>query len=90
MRILVARHARHPDNVIATIAHELQHAVEVIRDPGVNDARTMGELFRRIGTISVRSAAGITYETDDARAVGEQVLRDLGQSAPAALRAGRR
>lgn len=90
MRVLVAHQGRHPDSVIATIAHELQHAAEVIRDPGVVDSRTMREMFRRIGTISVRSAAGITYETDDARAVGEQVLRDLGQSAPAVLNALRR
>ena len=90
MRILVAQQGRHPDSLIATIAHELQHAAEVIRDPGVVDARTMREMFRRIGTISVRSAAGITYETNDARAVGEQVLRDLGQSASAVLNAHRR
>jgi hypothetical protein len=89
MRVLVAHQGRHPDSVIATIAHELQHAAEVIRDPSVVDSRTMREMFRRIGTISVRSAAGLTYETDDARAVGEQVLRDLGQRAPAVLSAGR-
>ena len=90
MRVLVAHQGRHPDSVIATIAHELQHAAEVIRDPGVVDSRTMREMFRRIGTISVRSAAGITYETDDARAVGEQVRRDLGQSAPAVFSTLRR
>lgn len=90
MRVLMTLQGRHPDSVIATLAHELQHAAEVIRAPGVVDSRTMRELFRRIGTISVRSAAGITYETDDARAVGEQVLRDLGQSAPAVPSALRR
>jgi hypothetical protein len=90
MRVLVAHQGRHPDSVIATIAHELQHAAEVIRDAGVVDSRTMREMFGRIGTVSVRSAAGITYETADARAVGEQVLRDLGQRDAAAFNAHRR
>jgi hypothetical protein len=89
MRILVAHRGRHPDNVIATIAHELQHAAEVIREPAVVDSLTMRELFRRIGTVSVRSSAGITYETSDALAVGEQVLRELTQSASASRTARR-
>jgi hypothetical protein len=76
--------------VIATIAHELQHVSEVIHDPAVVDSRTMREMFRRIGTISAESAAGITYETADARKVGEQVLRDLWRGAPAVLDARRR
>jgi hypothetical protein len=77
LRIVVGRQGRHPDSVIATIAHELQHVVEVIREPGVVDAPGMREMFRRIGTVSVTSAAGVTYETHAARAIGEQVLRDL-------------
>lgn len=34
-------------------------------------------LFERIGTVRVRSATATAYETEAARRVGEQVLREL-------------
>ena len=77
MRVVVTHQRRHPDNVIATLAHELQHVWEVVREPGVADARTMRALFQRIGTVSVQSVTGTTYETAAARATGERVLREL-------------
>jgi len=80
MRVLVTHEGRHPDNVIATLAHELQHVWEVVQEPGVTDARTMRAVFGRIGGVSVRSAAGTTYETAAARAAGELVLRELQQN----------
>jgi hypothetical protein len=77
MRVVVTHQRRHPDDVIATLAHELQHVWEVMQEPGVSDARTMRALFQRIGTVSVQSATGTTYETATARATGERVLREL-------------
>ncbi|HEX2344814.1 MAG TPA: hypothetical protein VHI98_30375 [Vicinamibacterales bacterium] len=78
VRVLVNFNHRHPDNVIATLAHELQHALEVAQDPNVKDTATMRALFERIGTVRVRSGSATTYETDGARRIGEQVLRELG------------
>ena len=37
------------DQMIATVAHELQHAVEVIEDESVTDERSLVELYKRIG-----------------------------------------
>jgi hypothetical protein len=72
-----------PDQIIATIAHELQHAAEVIDDASVVDEKTLAALYRRIGTqhsASVRSQ----WETDAAQRTGFQVRQEL-VSAPAGL-----
>jgi hypothetical protein len=77
LRMLVDPRRRHPNNVIATLAHELQHALEVATAPDVRDGGSMRALFERIGTVRARSATGIAYETEAARRMGEQVLGEL-------------
>ena len=79
LRVLVNHKHRHPHNVIATLAHELQHALEVARSPDVKDATTMRALFERIGTVRVRRTMTTAYETEAAREIGEQVLRELSK-----------
>src|SRR6185503_3661675 len=37
------------DQMIASVAHELQHAVEVIEDESVTDERSLTALYKRIG-----------------------------------------
>jgi len=86
VRVLVDYRHRHPDNVIATLGHELQHVREVAQAPGVIDTETMRALFERIGAVRIRSATATAYETDAARRVGEQVLRDLDAARKAARR----
>ena len=86
VRVLVNHKQRHPDNVIATLAHELQHALEVAQAPEVRDTASMRALFERIGTVRVRSTTATAYETEAARRIGERVLRELD----AARRAARR
>jgi hypothetical protein len=81
VRVIVDHRHRHTQNVIATLAHELQHALEVTQAPEVNDAATMRALFERIGTVQVRSATVTAYETAAARSIGEQVLRELNAGA---------
>jgi hypothetical protein len=39
----------HRDQLIAQIGHELQHAVEIANHAGVNDERTLAQLYGRIG-----------------------------------------
>lgn len=63
------------DRVLALIAHELQHAREVIEHANVIDVATMEEMYRRIGTPLRGSQRG--YETSDARAAGDTVLDEL-------------
>jgi len=85
LRVVVNRRDRHPDQIIATIAHELQHALEVAEAPGpVTDGTSMAALFRRIGHVSVHREGVLTYETDGALAVGDAVLRELGEKVPSA------
>ena len=71
-----------PDQMIATLAHELQHAVEVIEDETVSNQRSLQELYKRIGR---QSYSGITtgWETMAAQETGLRVRRELLSAATA-------
>src|SRR5437660_1552957 len=56
------------DRTIATIAHELRHAVEVLDDSRAVNLSTVEQLYERIG---FRVAAGV-YETLDAQSAERQ------------------
>jgi hypothetical protein len=62
------------DQVIAVIAHELLHALEVAADPSVVDDAGLVALYRRIGHASY-GASG--YDTEAARAIGKRVRDEL-------------
>jgi hypothetical protein len=68
-----------PDQMIATLAHELQHAAEVAEDATVISEDTLVAMYRRIGLPSRASVPG--WETIAAQQIGYQVRREL--SAPA-------
>jgi len=63
------------DRTIATIAHELRHAVEVLDDSRAVNLSTVEQLYERIG---FRVAAGV-YETLDAQSAERQVYRELSR-----------
>jgi hypothetical protein len=65
-----------PDQMIATIAHELQHAVEVIEDEAVNDEKSLVALYRRIGQQS-GTATPSRWETEAAQRTGFAVRKEL-------------
>ena len=65
-----------PDQMIATIAHELQHAVEVIEDETVNDEKSLVALYRRIGQQS-GTASPSRWETEAAQRTGFVVRKEL-------------
>ncbi len=74
--------------MIATIAHELQHAVEVIDDDNVNDEKSLVALYRRIGQQS-GNASPSRWETTAAQQAGFQVRKELAEAPPTTLaRAG--
>lgn len=81
LRVVVSEPFGSDDETIATIGHELQHAVEVVRAPGISDAGDIRQLYRRIGFVSVRrrvaGETGEVYETRNAIRVGATVLREL-------------
>ena len=64
------------NQMIATVAHELQHAVEVIEDESVVDERSLVAMYKRIGQPS-RSAGPLGWETVEAQRLGLQVRREL-------------
>ena len=64
------------DQMIATIAHELQHAVEVIEDETVNDEKSLVALYRRIGQ-QHGNASPSRWETDAAQRTGFVVRKEL-------------
>jgi hypothetical protein len=70
------------DQTIATVAHELQHAVEVIEDESVIDEKTLVALYRRIGHQN-SNAAPARWETTAAQHAGFQVRRELAVPTPA-------
>jgi hypothetical protein len=65
------------NQMIATLAHELQHAVEVIEDESVIDEASLVSVYRRIGRQS-GSAAPMRWETVAAQETGFKVRRELG------------
>jgi hypothetical protein len=77
LRIVVSETSRTPDEVIATIGHELQHAAEVTGDPRITDAVAIREMYRRIGYVSMRPAGRQLYETEAAIRTGAHILGEL-------------
>jgi hypothetical protein len=68
------------DRLIATIAHELQHAVEIIRTPDVTDAGQVMALYRQIGKGDCAKGRSNRCETEAALAVEAKVLDELDRS----------
>lgn len=64
------------DQMIATIAHELHHAVEVLEEDSVKDQRSLEALYKRIGRPSHWGNAA-SWETVAAQETGFQVRREL-------------
>jgi hypothetical protein len=62
------------DLMIAVIAHELRHALEVADDQSVVDDAGLTALYRRIGHISSGSHS---FDTDAAQATGRRVRDEL-------------
>ena len=75
------------EQMIATLAHELQHALEVSDDDSVVDQRSLLSLYKRIGRPSV-SGTSQGWETAAAQETGFQVRRELIAFPAAAARVG--
>jgi hypothetical protein len=76
------------DAMIATLAHELQHALEVGGDESVIDQRSLAGLYMRIGRPSISNVIS-GYETAAAQETGFQVRRELAAATAAAAAASR-
>jgi hypothetical protein len=69
------RNRRSHDQLLALIAHELRHALEVIEHHEVVDAATLEAMYHRTGTAIAGANRG--YETSAARAASDSVLAEL-------------
>ena len=74
------------DQSIASLAHELQHAVEVLDDELVVDERSLVALYKRIGHPSSAAVAS-GWETIAAQQAGFQVRRELVEAGGATMAA---
>jgi len=76
IRINVDTHTSH-EWLIATVAHELQHAVEIAEHPEVFDASATLKLYRQIAFGRCREGLSEECETTRALATERQVLEEL-------------
>jgi hypothetical protein len=72
--------------LISLLGHELQHVVEIAREPSVVDERSLSAYYRRIGFSRAGWDAG-RFESEAAIEVGQQVMREVLAPGSAATRA---
>jgi hypothetical protein len=65
---------------MATLAHELFHAMEIAAEPSVVDVQSLAAFYARIGIQTGNHAGRRTFETEGAAAAGEQTRRELRAS----------
>jgi hypothetical protein len=63
------------DATVATLAHELQHAVEIAREPSIISSATMASYYARHGLSMSQHWNG--WDTEAARRTGDVVRREL-------------
>ena len=66
--------------LIATIAHELHHAIEILSDPEAASPEAVLALYRRIGTGRCRQGLSEACETEAALAIESKVQTELAQN----------
>ncbi len=76
VRILVSTRTT-SDRLIATIGHELHHALEILRDAAIVDDVGVMRLYRRIGNGLCAKGRSGWCETDAALAIEKSVLNEL-------------
>jgi hypothetical protein len=62
-----------PDESVALLGHELQHAIEVAQESGVSDQTQLAALYQRIG---MRGGPHV-YDTIAAQEIGRVIRREL-------------
>jgi hypothetical protein len=76
-----------PSLVIAALAHELQHVVEVVEHPEVTSEAALTALYKRIGYSNMASGR-VGWETDAAHEIGLVVLREMLAGSAAIVASG--
>ena len=72
------REQRTRERMLALIAHELRHAVEVADTPAIVDTRSLGREYERMGYVQQwTNDRGVAFDTDAAVDAGFQVLAEV-------------
>lgn len=66
---------------LTTLAHELQHVVEIAREPSIVDAASLAAHYSTIGEIVQEDLGTVGFETAAARHVAARVQRELSATA---------
>jgi hypothetical protein len=85
-----AGHGWNQAQLTGILAHELQHATEIIQDPDVVDARSLRSLYRRIGFLRGRLGTEESWETNQARETQRIVVEETYESRRLARDSARR
>jgi hypothetical protein len=80
LRVLVNRDWGPRDEIVASIAHELQHVHEIITNAVRPDTGAVREAVEAIAESRFRTGRIVTYETALARRTGRTVFRELRRS----------
>ena len=62
---------------MATLGHELHHALEIAGEPSVVDARTLAQFYARVGSAMQPMGVTMTFETQAAADTGARVRHEL-------------
>lgn len=62
---------------MATLGHELYHALEIAREPSIVDIRSLAAHYRRIGEQQGDAIGRLTFETEAAFEAGRRTRREL-------------
>jgi hypothetical protein len=62
---------------MATLGHELHHALEIAGEPSIVDARTLAQFYARVGRASRPMGRTQTFETQAAADTGARVRHQL-------------
>ncbi len=74
--VVSIEHDALPERKIATIGHELMHAVEIAATPSIVDSASLGGEYARFGKAG-RAGMDFVYDTNAAIDVGRQVWREV-------------
>jgi hypothetical protein len=80
LRVLIDRDWGPRDEMIASIAHELQHVHEIITNAARPDTVAVRDAVEAIAESRFRTGRMVTYETALARRTGRTVFRELRRS----------
>jgi hypothetical protein len=75
LRVLVDT-SRKPPEAMASIGHELQHAIEALSEPGVTNGALLYGFFERLAG-SPTATGQLEFETDAAVRAGDLILHEI-------------